>query len=81
MAICGQYDIFFIPGDKLSCAGSETLRVPLDRGRTEVHKLEAKQQIETMLGDGIIEHIVSVRFPVILVPKKGTDKNGKRKYR
>lgn len=77
-------DLFFIPGDKLNCTGTETLRVPLQPGMQpinrkqyrlpEAHRAEAQKQIKTMLEDGIIEPNTSpFNFPVILVPKKGTN--------
>lgn len=85
-------DLFFIPGDKLTCTKTETLRVPLEAGTQpinrkqyrlpEAHKLEAQNQIQKMLEEGIIEHSTSpFNFPVILVPKKSTEQGGKKKYR
>lgn len=91
--LCSDYnDLFFVPGDKLTHTDTEILKIPLEPGTRpinrkqyrlpEAHKLEAQRQIETMLNEGIIEHSTSpFNFPVILVPKKGTDENGNRKYR
>lgn len=93
MNICEHYsDLFFLPGDKLTYTNSKTLSVPLKPGTEpinrkqyrlpEAYKNEAKKQIESMLRDGIIERSTSpFNFPVIIVPKKGVDKNGKPKYR
>lgn len=85
-------DIFHLPGDKLTHTKVRKFRIPLNPGAKivnrrqyrlpEVYKEEVKGQISKLLEDDIIEPSTSpFNSPIILVPKKGVDAEGKKQFR
>lgn len=90
--LCAKYsDIFYLPGDRLSTTSiykhSISLKPNVSSVFTKPYRLphsqkgEIKQQIDKMLGEGVIEPCRSEwSSPVLLVPKK-TDGTGQKKWR
>lgn len=91
--ICRRYvDIFHLPGDKLTYTSVKEFFLPMQEGEGIVnkkqyripqkHRAEITTQIKNLLENDIIEPSTSpYNSPVLLVPKKGTDKEGNKKYR
>lgn len=92
--VCNQYhDIFYLPGDKLSCTQTIEHSIPtptIDKTRginvrqyriPDILKSEVDKQTDQMLREGIITHSMSPwNSPIIMVPKK-MDASGKQKWR
>jgi len=90
--LCFDYqDVFFLPGDKLSCTNAASHAIQLEPGVTPIHtrpyrlpesqREEMDCQMKQLLEDGIIAKSDSPwNSPLLVVPKKlGPD--GKRKWR
>lgn len=90
--ICQEYrDIFYLPGDKLTCTKSAEHEIPLLKDTPPVHvkpyriphaqKEEVTKQVDKLLKDDIIRPSSSpYNAPIVLVPKK-MDNSGKQKWR
>lgn len=90
--ICIDYnDIFYLEGDKLSCANELTHRIPIKSDQQPIntrpyrlpqcHKEEICKQTKEMLKDGIISPSTSPwNNPLLVVPKK-LDASGIKKWR
>lgn len=85
-------NIFHLPGDKLSYTNVTKFKLPLqDENKIvhrkqyrlpEVYRNEIQTQIDKLLKDDIIEPSISpYNNPILLVPKKGVDDDGSKKYR
>lgn len=91
--MCWKYnDIFHLPDDKLTHTNVTEFKLPLlDNSKIvnrkqyripEKHRLELKNQIQKLQEEDIIENSISpFNSPVILVPKKGLDADGNKKFR
>lgn len=91
--ICIEYnDVFHLPGDKLTHTNVRRFKLPMREGAKivhrrqyrlpEAHKAEVRKQVDKLLEQGIIEPSHSpYNSPIILVPKKGMDEDGKQKKR
>lgn len=89
--VCSKFsDIFYLPGDKLSCTNAVKHEIPTSSTIPihtksyrfpEVHKPEVQKQIDQMLDQGIIKPSMSPwSSPIWVVPKK-MDASGQRKWR
>jgi len=90
--LCVQYrDVFFLPGDKLTCTNTVQHEIPLQVNTPPIHvkpyrlpeaqKEEINKQITQMLANGTIQHSTSpYNAPLVVVPKK-LDNSGIRKWR
>lgn len=85
-------DIFYLEGDKLGFTDIIEHRIDLEPGKGPVHahpykiphsyKAEVKRQIQEMLDQKIIRPSISpYNAPIVVVKKKGLDKNGNPKLR
>jgi hypothetical protein len=89
---CSDFaDVFYLPGDKLSSAGTVKHSINVQPGTEpintrpyrlpEAQKSEIKGQVQKLLQEGIIEESDSPwNSPILLVPKK-VDASGQQKFR
>ena len=90
--ICFEYqDVFYLPGDKLSCTIAARHTIPLEPGATPINtrpyrlpesqKEEIEQQVKQLVKEGIVTPSESPwNSPLLIVPKRaGPD--GKPKWR
>lgn len=92
-SICMEFqDVFHLPGDVLTHTNLRKFTIPLkeDAGvinkkqyrMAQAHREAALKQIKELLKDDLIEPSASpFNSPVLMVPKKGIDEDGKPKMR
>ena len=90
--VCRDYqDIFYLPGDKLSCTNAVKHSINVIPGTSpiptkpyrlpEAQKAEIDKQIDKLLREGVIEESNSPwNSPLLVVPKKD-DASGEKKWR
>lgn len=90
--VCEDYlDIFYLPGDRLSCTTTVKHSINVVPGTSPIHtrpyrlpesqKAEIEKQVDKLLKEGVIVESNSPwNSPLLVVPKKA-DENGEKKWR